>query len=165
MAGWGRTIGACFAAAMVAALSAGVALFLALIVSAQIANPGVGFEGPVGQQLMGVVGLSELLVIGSLLVGFIPALCGAFVILLPAHLVLARMALTRRRWYLAAGLAAGLATVLLLHSYFDSLGALVGMKGITPLMGLAALGGPVGALAFRSIVEAGRSKAAPALEK
>jgi hypothetical protein len=150
--GIGRIIGATFAAAVVAAVAGGLALLFAIFAGAQIANPGVGFTGPASAQVDSVFGGIVWWSIASLLIGFLPALCGAVGVLLPAHLVLARTGRQGRLWYLAAGCAAGVLSILVTWNSVGYLRDWALVEGLSSLLISAAIGGPAGALVFRRIV-------------
>lgn len=150
--GLGRAIGACIPAAAAAAVAGGLALLLGLLVMAQLGNPGVGFDGPASQQITSAYNGLILWAVLSFLMGFLPALVGAFVVLLPLHFVLLRTGRTQLVWYLAAGCAAGVLAILLTRQIFGYLDWWAQTEGLSGLLIAAALGGPVGGLVYRRIV-------------
>jgi hypothetical protein len=159
MAGIGRTIGATIVGAIVAAIAGSILLLLGMIVVTQLTGGG-GSDEPMGKMLTGLYGEVLLFGIAGFFMGILPALLGAFAVLLPLHLVLARTGRTAPVWYAAAGVAAGLLSILVARYYFGYLAEWVRVEGFTSLLASAAMGGPAGALDFRRIVRGRQAKSA-----
>ncbi len=157
MAGIGRTIGATLVAAVVAAGAGGILLLLGMIVVTQ-ATGGGGADEPWGKMLTGLYAEAILFTVFGFVMGILPALLGAFAVLLPLHFLLVRSGRTERLWYAAAGCAAGVISILLTRHYFDYLEEWVRVEGFGGLLASAAMGGPVGALVFHRIVAPGGQK-------
>jgi hypothetical protein len=160
MAGLGRTLGASLVAAVVAAVTGGLALLLVIFLGALFAGTST-FDKPFVQELASIFNGIVTWGVLSLLMGFLPALLFALVLLVPLHVLLVRTGRTGWIWYAAAGAAGGIAAVLIATHLFGYLQFWAQSEGLGSLLIAAGVGGPAGALVLRRILKAQSRPAGP----
>jgi hypothetical protein len=160
MAGFGRTLGASLAAAIAAAVTGGLALLLVIFLGALFAGTST-FDRPFAQELASIFNGLVTWGVLSLLMGFLPALLFALVLLVPIHIALVRTGHAGPIWYAAAGAAGGIAAVLIATHLFGYLQFWAQSEGLSSLLIAAGVGGPAGALVLRRILNAGPRPVGP----